>query len=907
MIATWMLYAIGLSLAFGLAALALEQSLRLFNRPGRWVWLVAIAASVIVPVALAVMPPRIPAPVTAPVTDAVVVTPIVAPVTSLVSSALPAPQTVDRLAALDRPLLVVWALTSLLTALVLMVGHIGLRRDLARWPAERVDDHAVLVSPNVGPAVVGAWRGVVVLPAWARDLKGDWRALIVRHEAEHVAAADALLLLLAAFAVVVCPWNLALWWHRARLRDAVELDCDARVVRAGADPIAYGALLLDVARRSAGIPRAAIALAAPPSLLSRRIAMLISPAARARVARAVFGVAVGGLLVALACEAPHPTSPVSSDVVIPGRAASTLPALLGSPYITDEGRLATYFPADHRHGTTHIAFEIVVNADGRVDSSSVKLFSVRGDSALVKFARSIVVDTRYQPGQVGGNPAPVKVFQYLQFMPGGVVDPRVGTSIALMPPMSHRMGYLTATGAVEFYDGAPDFMLMVGSVEYPRMLLEAGIGGRVVASFEVGLDETIDPKTVQIASSTQKGFEASVIAWLGRAKARVAVVDGKPARSRMQQEFIFAGPNDPSVAHNVPAGSPSPVEVRVLPRGESDTSSVPLVKTAWAYAGRHSGALSYEVGHFDPRGSRVSFTPMTSKAAVAPGARATAATGFDPATPPSGPLPTPVFAGTRGDIAYPQMLAEAGLGGRVVLMFDVRPDWRVEPSSIRPIMSTRVQLERAPIPWLLTAKIQPPAGTGNRLVRMQQEFVFGVMDSNPAQDRDERPGTPPYPITVNYLRHGVHGDSPKAEVQAKWSKGGQSFTMGHVVDVAPPKPGGFDFHTQKTVSGAGGPGEQDIRIPRELIAEGVRETVSVDFVAYADGHVDPASISFTTPGSATLQEAVRASLLRADFARAFDGTNATRRVAHQTVRFTTKGAGAAVHPDTLTMTTMWDR
>ena len=55
------------------------------------------------------------------------------------------------------------------------------------------------------------------------------------------------MLALAQLALLVMPWNLALWWQIRRLRVAVELDCDARVLRSG-DVRFYGDLLLDVAR-----------------------------------------------------------------------------------------------------------------------------------------------------------------------------------------------------------------------------------------------------------------------------------------------------------------------------------------------------------------------------------------------------------------------------------------------------------------------------------------------------------------------------------------------------------------------------------------------------------------------------------------------------------------------------------
>ena len=37
-------------------------------------------------------------------------------------------------------------------------------------------------------------------------------------------------------AVVLMPWNLPLWWQWRRLRFAIEVDCDARVLASGRIP-----------------------------------------------------------------------------------------------------------------------------------------------------------------------------------------------------------------------------------------------------------------------------------------------------------------------------------------------------------------------------------------------------------------------------------------------------------------------------------------------------------------------------------------------------------------------------------------------------------------------------------------------------------------------------------------------
>jgi bla regulator protein blaR1 len=71
----------------------------------------------------------------------------------------------------------------------------------------------------------------------------------------HIAARDPWLLLLALAIVVAAPWNLPLWWELRRLRFAIEVDCDARVVSRGADVRTYGEVLLAVGQQGAITPR----------------------------------------------------------------------------------------------------------------------------------------------------------------------------------------------------------------------------------------------------------------------------------------------------------------------------------------------------------------------------------------------------------------------------------------------------------------------------------------------------------------------------------------------------------------------------------------------------------------------------------------------------------------------------
>src|SRR6266487_6960503 len=71
----------------------------------------------------------------------------------------------------------------------------------------------------------------------------------------------------SAAALVLMPWNPALWWQVRRLRLAVEIDCDGRVLARGGTPPEYFELLLQVGRRRARFALAVPALGEPASFL----------------------------------------------------------------------------------------------------------------------------------------------------------------------------------------------------------------------------------------------------------------------------------------------------------------------------------------------------------------------------------------------------------------------------------------------------------------------------------------------------------------------------------------------------------------------------------------------------------------------------------------------------------------
>lgn len=325
MIAALMLYSLAVTLLLAVAAAAAEQLLRLVRRPARFVWMIAIIAAVGLAVA------RIPAALSLPDTQtntASQLTDLAAgrqPSSSVAATysasvrksattisaphftarAIPIPAS-SSVARFDRPLAVAWAVLSIVFFGVITLSAVRLARANRRWTTMAIDGVPVLVSHDLGPAVIGILRYSIVLPQWSLELPAADREMILAHEREHARAGDPSILFLSTLVVALMPWNAALWWIARRMRYAIELDCDARVLR-HRDPRAYGALLLDVSERTMGGAVPLAAMAEPVSLIERRISAMTARIPRFAMLRASVAALVTTALVIVACTTPHPT------------------------------------------------------------------------------------------------------------------------------------------------------------------------------------------------------------------------------------------------------------------------------------------------------------------------------------------------------------------------------------------------------------------------------------------------------------------------------------------------------------------------------------------------------------------------------------------------------------------------
>jgi len=468
MIAAWMLYCVAIAILFAVVGEALERALHLAGRPTRWAWVVALAGSYLVPAAAWLRPSAfgaLPVPLAHPAVAGL--QPTAGPSDPQPEgAALPAPTRSFSLGDLDAPLTWAWGLSS--AALLLSLGVAALRLAARRrvWRRATVDGRAVLVSDDVGPAVAGLWRPRIVLPEWALRLTDAERRLMLAHEDEHVRARDPWLLAAAAALVLLAPWNLMLWWQLGRLRLAVEMDCDARVLAHDGDAPAYGELLLRVVQRRARLPLGAPALGEPVSFLGRRIRRMATALPRWRWPAAIAATSVAVAAVIAACEAPRPMASEAPD-----------------PQYARAGR------AEHEAAEVDSARAIAIALRNLCGVPAVDTTCLVRSYEYTSGHHVVVLDRR---PPAGNDRVAVQV--------SGVVG-NVYLKANELPFAQRAPQSVSVTGGLE-----RPVVVSGPRLQYPNLLRQAGIEGRVIVRAVIDTTGRAEPASVQVVESTHPGF-----------------------------------------------------------------------------------------------------------------------------------------------------------------------------------------------------------------------------------------------------------------------------------------------------------------------------------------------------------------------------------------------------------------
>jgi TonB family protein len=554
MMASWMLYTLALSALLTLTAIGLERAGVTLRRPVRFIWVASMLASLLVPALLAVRRAIVrEAP-------AVQIMPFVIDV-QRASPVVVSANGSSMAARIDVMLVATWIAATVFLLARLGLATRGLQRRRNSWRRGEVDGLEVHLAPDAGPAVVGVRSMSVVLPDWIFDLDKPLRAIVLRHEEEHRAARDPYLLFGAAIAVALMPWNLALWYQARRLRLAIELDCDARVLQAHPRPERYGLLLLTIAQRRSLVPSAfAPMLSEPASHLERRIAAM-RPAQIVRVSAALGG-GLALLALGFACSLQSPDG-VTAPRQGPQRATAPVRVYDTTTFREFQverevqpvaNNAAPRYPDSLRAAKVEgeVVVQFVVDTSGRADMSTFKALK-SSHPMFTSAVQASLPNMRFQPAEVGSH----KVKQLLQ-MPFqfrlSKSDATAGTPVR--PEPSRTSGGVNVVGVsrsggqsqVSPADGAsrsaaPAFGARLKgdnpAPRYPDELRAKGIEGQVVTQFVVDADGRVDMSSLKILSATDPLFVEAVRSTLPNMQFYPPEVNGRRVRQLTQVPFDF--------------------------------------------------------------------------------------------------------------------------------------------------------------------------------------------------------------------------------------------------------------------------------------------------------------------------------------------------------------------------------
>ena len=164
------------------------------------------------------------------------------------------------------------------------------------------------------PATWGFLRPVIVLPEAYRQWSEATLDRVLLHELAHIARRDCEAYLVGDLARALHWFNPLVWVASRRLRAESERACDDRVLEVVRHPSDYAADLVAMVRGvsgSAGVPRAALAMAQPRGVSDRVRAILDPSRSRARVrtpAAVTIGAVALGLVLSATVVTPAPAT-----------------------------------------------------------------------------------------------------------------------------------------------------------------------------------------------------------------------------------------------------------------------------------------------------------------------------------------------------------------------------------------------------------------------------------------------------------------------------------------------------------------------------------------------------------------------------------------------------------------------
>jgi hypothetical protein len=272
----WMIYATLVALALSAAAFTAERAARVRRRTTRWAWFAAMLGSLALPALISSVTLRLPGMLQSGAMPPPIV---LRDATSIPMPALLMPLDGSRPYGAPDPvamwLRTGWLVLSLLMLCALLVSAVLLHRRKRGWREATMCGEQVLLAPDAGPAVAGLLQPRIVVPMWLLQAPEQQRDVLA-HERSHLEAGDPRLIALAVTLLALMPWNPLLWWQFHRLRRAIEVDCDARVLCGGRDLVAYCETLLQVGQCQSSRIGLVPAMSESGSFLEQRIKLMLT-------------------------------------------------------------------------------------------------------------------------------------------------------------------------------------------------------------------------------------------------------------------------------------------------------------------------------------------------------------------------------------------------------------------------------------------------------------------------------------------------------------------------------------------------------------------------------------------------------------------------------------------------------
>jgi TonB family protein len=408
----------------------------------------------------------------------------------------------------------------------------------ARCGLRRAPRH-VAVDPDLGPAVMGILRPILLVPRGLdRSLTPREFEAVLMHELVHIRQRDNLWAALQALVVSVLWFNPVAWLLSRCIAIATEMACDERVVALTGDAELYATVIVKTARHSLGLPQPTlVGIGSPPVL--QRLRHVLSSTTRPRVAPRIAAVACTVALLSLSgyagtiattAEVAVPKAAVAADLDTAPAPAPALNAATGAQAVPDTSDFIKPAGADANtdiHDTKPLTLAASAAPEPAVEvpftSSPSSLPTSTPTAQLVKQSTA-------------GRPTALTLAATESVSAAPTAPIAVASSVASTAETSE------ATPSPAQPDRAPVVRVRVPPV-YPGSMRDAGVNGRVTIAFVVTAQG--DVADAHIIDATHPEFEPAALDAITQWKFDPGIKGGRAVNTRMEIPIIFTAPPRP--------------------------------------------------------------------------------------------------------------------------------------------------------------------------------------------------------------------------------------------------------------------------------------------------------------------------------------------------------------------------